>query len=260
MSTNKEVSSRQWNKILISQPKPASDKSPYFTLAKEYDIEIIFHPFIKLEGITTKEFRKQKIEISDYSAIIFTSKNAIEYFFKICEEMKISINQEMKYFCITEAVALYLQKFILYRKRKVFFGADGSVVSLIDVISKHKDEKFLFAGSENQDENTVIDGLIRLNCDFTTVAVFRIISNQVVKVLKSNHVDIICIFTPSGVKNMLEEDPEFEQRDVIFAAFGEKTKKALEEANFKVDIYTPTPEYPSMASALEGFLSSVISK
>src|SRR5690606_14985591 len=132
-------------KVLITQPRPESEKSPYFELARRHDIELEFHPFIRLEGIPAKEFRKQKIDITGYSAVIFTSRNAIDHFFRTCDEIKVNISQDMKYFCITEAVALYLQKFILYRKRKVFYGADGSNKSLFDVIGKHKEnEKFLY--------------------------------------------------------------------------------------------------------------------
>ena len=135
-------------RILISQPRPESDKSPYFDLERKYKVELVFHPFIKLEGIPAKEFRKQKIDIMQYSAVIFTSRNAIDHFFRTCEEMKLTIGQDTKYFCITEAVALYLQKFILYRKRKVFYGADGTNKSMFDVINKHKEnEKFLYVCS-----------------------------------------------------------------------------------------------------------------
>ena len=143
-------------KILITQPRPESDKSPYYELSRKYNVELDFHPFIRLEAIAAKDFRKQKIDIQTYSAVMFTSRNAIDHFFRICEEMKINVSQDTKYFCITEAVALYLQKFILYRKRKVFYGADGSNKSLFDVINKHKgNEKFLYVCSENQQDSEI---------------------------------------------------------------------------------------------------------
>ena len=149
-----EATIKSVKKILITQPRPESDKSPYFDLARKYEVEMEFYPFIRLEPISSKEFRKQKIEIPDYSSVIFTSRNAIDHFFRICEEMKLSVSQDTKYFCITEAVALYLQKFILYRKRKVFYGADGTNKSLFDVINKHKEnENFLYPCSENQQDN-----------------------------------------------------------------------------------------------------------
>ena len=146
--------------ILITQPRPESEKSPYFELARKYNVELDFHPFIRLEGIPARDFRKQKIEIPNFTAVIFTSRNAIDHFFRTCEEMKVSVSQDTKYFCITEAVALYLQKFILYRKRKVFYGADGTNRSMFDVINKHKgNEKFLYVCSENQQDNEIVTWL-----------------------------------------------------------------------------------------------------
>src|SRR3984893_7185098 len=151
-----ELSDKAVKKILITQPRPETDKSPYFELARKYDIELAFHPFIRLEPISAKDFRKQKIEIANYSAVIFTSRHAIDHFFRICDEMKVSVSQDTKYFCITEAVALYLQKFILYRKRKVFYGVDGLNKSMLDVINKHKEnEKFLYPTSEYQQDNEI---------------------------------------------------------------------------------------------------------
>src|ERR1700759_1540371 len=166
-------------RILITQPRPETDKSPYFELAKKYEVELAFHPFIIVEGIAAKDFRKQKIDIPNYTAVIFTSRNAIDHFFRICEEMKISISQDTKYFCITEAVALYLQKFILYRKRKVFYGADGSNKSLFDVINKHKEnEKFLYPTSESFDSE-ITNWLKSHHCEYATPVLYRIISNDI---------------------------------------------------------------------------------
>jgi len=155
-----DTSAKHVKKILVTQPKPESDKSPYYELSRKYSLELDFHPFIRLEAIPGKEFRKQKIEIQNYTGVIFTSRNAIDHFFRTCEELKVSVSQDTKYFCITEAVALYLQKFILYRKRKVFYGADGSNKSLFDVINKHKsNEKFLYVCSENQQDNEIVNWL-----------------------------------------------------------------------------------------------------
>jgi uroporphyrinogen-III synthase len=166
-------------KILITQPRPDTDKSPYFELAKKYAVHLEFCPFIQLEGIPAKEFRKQKIEISEYSSVIFTSRNAIDHFFRICEDMRLTISQDTKYFCITEAVALYLQKFILYRKRKVFYGADGTNKSLFDVINKHKvNERFLYPCSENQQDNEIVNWLKQNNCEFKTPYMYQFIRNQ----------------------------------------------------------------------------------
>src|SRR5882757_6274394 len=171
-------------KILITQPRPETDKSPYFELARKYSVELEFHPFIRLEGIPAKDFRKQKVDIALYSAVIFTSRNAIDHFFRTCEEMKINISQDTKYFCITEAVALYLQKFILHRKRKVFYGADGTNKSMFDVINKHKEnEKFLYVCSENQQDNDIVNWLKNNNCGFQLAFMYRSVSNDIKDIL-----------------------------------------------------------------------------
>lgn len=243
-------------KVLITQPRPTSEKSPYFELARKHSIELEFCPFIVLEGLSGKEFRKQKIDITQYTAVIFTSRNAIDHFFRICEELKISVSQDTKYFCITEAVALYLQKFILYRKRKVFYGADGTNKSLFDVITKHKEnERFLYACSENQQDNDIINWLKENKCEFETPFMYRTISNDVKQVLSEVEFDLICFFTPSGVKSLFENFPRYKQNGTRIGAFGSNTSKAVEEAGLTLHIKAPAPETPSMVAALEKFLS-----
>ena len=247
--------------ILITQPRPDTDKSPYFELARKYEVELQFHPFIRLEGISSKEFRKQKIEISNYSAVIFTSRNAIDHFFRMCEEMKVTISQDTKYFCITEAVALYLQKFILYRKRKVFYGADGTNKSMFDVINKHKgNEKFLYPCSENQQDNEIVGWLKANNCGYATPFMYRTISNDVRSVLQENSYDIICFFTPSGVKSLFDNFPEFNQNGTRIGAFGGNTSKAVEQAGLTLEIRAPQPQAPSMVAALDQYLATVMKK
>jgi uroporphyrinogen-III synthase len=242
-------------KILITQPKPEGDKSPYFDLAKKHSITLDFHPFIVVDGIPAKEFRKQKIDVINYSAVIFTSRNAIDHFFRICEEMKVSVSQDTKYFCITEAVALYLQKFILYRKRKVFYGANGTNKSLFDVINKHKDnEKFLYPCSESFDSE-ITNWLKSNKCEHATPVMYRIISNDVKEVVGRNY-DVICFFTPGGVKSLLENFPKFKQNGTRIGVFGANTFKAAEDAGLTLDIKAPQPQAPSMVSALELFLAS----
>ncbi|MEI6949468.1 uroporphyrinogen-III synthase [Paraflavisolibacter sp. H34] len=244
-------------RILITQPRPESDKSPYFELIRKYDVELDFHPFIRIEGINAKEFRKQKIDIPAHSAVIFTSRNAIDHFFRICEEMKVAVSQDTKYFCITEAVALYLQKFILYRKRKVFYGADGSNKSLFDVINKHKgNEKFLYICSENQQDSDITGWLKTNNCDFSLAFMYRTASNDVKELLDRNNYDVICFFTPSGVKSLFDNVPGFEQSGIVIGAFGNNTSKAVEEAGLKLGIMAPQPQAPSMVAALDQFLSA----
>jgi uroporphyrinogen-III synthase len=248
-------------KILITQPRPESDKSPYFELGKKYGIALDFHPFIRLEGIPAKDFRKQKIDIAQYTAVIFTSRNAIDHFFRICEEMKVAVSQDTKYFCITEAVALYLQKFILYRKRKVFYGADGTNKSMFDVINKHKEnEKFLYPCSENQQDNDIVGWLKSHKCEFATPFMYRTISNDVTSVLNSTEYDIICFFTPSGVKSLFDNYPGFKQNGTRIGAFGSNTSKAVEEAGLVLDIKAPQPQTPSMVAALEQYLAATLKK
>jgi uroporphyrinogen-III synthase len=241
-------------RILITQPRPEGDKSPYFDLARKHAVTMHFHPFIVVEGIPSKDFRKQKIEIASYSAVIFTSRNAIDHFFRICEEMKVSVSQDTKYFCITEAVALYLQKFILYRKRKVFYGADGTNKSLFDVINKHKDnERFLYPCSESFDSD-ITNWLKANNCEYATPVLYRIISNDIRTVMADNY-DLICFFTPGGVKSLLENFPSYKQNGTLIGAFGANTFKAVEDAGLQLEIKAPEPQTPSMVSAIDKFLS-----
>lgn len=258
-STQADKAFKPIKSILITQPRPEGEKSPYFDLAKKYGLNLDFHPFIVVEGIPAKDFRKQKIDIGSYSAVIFTSRNAIDHFFRICDEMKVTVSQETKYFCITEAVALYLQKFILYRKRKVFYGADGTNKSLFDVINKHKDnEKFLYPCSESFDSE-ITNWLKGNNCEYATPVLYRIISNDITKVM-SNGYDVICFFTPGGVKSLLENFPKFKQNGTKIGAFGANTFKAAEDAGLVLDIKAPQPQAPSMVSALELYLSSLKKK
>lgn len=248
-------------RILITQPRPESDKSPYFELSRKYDVELDFYPFIRLEAISAKEFRKQKIDIQQHTAVIFTSRNAIDHFFRLCEEMKISVSQDTKYFCMTEAVALYLQKFILYRKRKVFYGADGSNKSLFEVINKHKgNERFIYVCSENQQDSDITGWLKSNNCDFSLAFMYRTESNDIKELLRTTEYDVICFFTPSGVKSLFDNIPQFEQNGMVIGAFGSNTSKAVEDAGLVLGIKAPQPHTPSMVSALDKFLAGVEKK
>lgn len=244
------------NSILITQPRPDSDKSPYFDLAKKYNLELNFHPFIRVEGLTGKEFRKQRVDITAYTAIVFNSRNAVDHFFRICEEMKLKISQDMKYFCITEAVALYLQKFILYRKRKVFFSPDGSVQGLIEVINKHKlNEKFILPAADNG-RNDVQQFLTRHNAIFAEAAFYRTVSNNIEPVMKK-HYDVIVFFSPFSVQTLFDHKPGFKQNGTLVAAFGLVTSKAVEESGLRLDIKAPAPNAPSMVAALEKFIQEL---
>lgn len=242
--------------ILIAQPRPESEKSPYFDLARRFGVELTFHPFIILEPIHAREFRKQKIDITSYTAVIFTSRNAIDHFFRTCEEMKIAVSQDTKYFCISEAVALFLQKFIQYRKRKVFFGADGTNKSLFDVFAKHKDnERFLYVCSENQQDNEIETWLKAHDCTYDLAFMYRSVSNNIREIMDARDFDMICFFTPSGVRSLLDNYPGFAQNGKLLGAFGNNTIKAIEDAGLKVEVKAPAPNSPSMITALEQFFS-----
>ncbi|HLF44950.1 MAG TPA: uroporphyrinogen-III synthase [Chitinophagaceae bacterium] len=242
-------------KILITQARPESEKSPYFELERKFNLKLEFHAFIFLEAISGKEFRKQKIDILNYTGVIFTSRNAIDHFFRTCEELKVNVSPDTKYFCITEAVALYLQKFILYRKRKVFFGADGTNKSLFEAINKHKNnEKFIYVCSENQQDNDICGWLKTNNCEFVLGFMYRTQSSNVKEILTNNSYDAICFFTPSGVKSLFENVPKFKQNGTVIGAFGSNTIKAVEKAGLSLDITAPEPQTPSMVSALEKYI------
>lgn len=246
--------------ILITQAKPDNEKSPYFELARKYKVHLDFEPFIRVAPISSKEFRKQKIEIPAFSAVIFTSRNAIDHFFRTCDELKITISQHTKYFCITEAVALYLQKFILYRKRKVFYGADGTNKSLFDVINKYKEqESFLYPCSQSFDSE-ITNWLISNNCEYAIPVLYEIISNDVKEILSKHNYDMICFFTPLGVRSFVENCPGFNQNGTLIGAFGDNTRKAVTAAGLHPDIIAPQPKMPSMVSALENFLAALKKK
>lgn len=252
----KAVAGKRLKHILISQPKPESEKSPYYDLARKYDVKLTFHQFIKLEPFSAKEFRKQKIELAEFNAVILNSRNAVDHFFRICEEMKFKVSQEMRYFCITEAVALYLQKFILYRKRKVFFSADGSVDGLMDVLAKYKDsEKFLLPVSENS-KNDISPSLIQKKFNFVEAIVYKTVPNAMEPFVGNKEYDAMILFSPFGVEAILSTDPEFKQGDVVFGGFGNTTQKALEDAGFSVEIKAPVPNAPSMVAALDKYLAA----
>lgn len=246
--------------ILITQAKPESEKSPYFDLIKKFGVAIDFQPLIQVVPIPALEFRKQKIDIAAFSAVIFTSKNAIDNFFRTCEEMRINVSQDLKYFCITESIALYLQKFTLYRKRKVFYGEDGTNQSLFDSIKKYKEqEKFLYPCSESFDSE-ITNWLQANNCVYAIPVLYRVESIDVTDLLRKNDYQIICIFTPLSVKSFMESNPDFKQDGTILASFGDNTRKAILAAGLRPDIIAPNPNAKNMAAALELFLNSLPKK
>ncbi|MEO6894582.1 MAG: uroporphyrinogen-III synthase [Ginsengibacter sp.] len=246
--------------ILITQPKPDSEKSPYFEMARKFNVDLNFANPISIDPVSSKEFRKQKIDISSFTAVIFNSRNAIDHFFRVCEEMRISVSQDVKYFCITESVALYLQKFILYRKRKVFFSNDGTTKSLFDVMDKYKNqERFLYPCSQSFDSE-ITTWLTENNCDYAIPVLYEITSNDVKAIIEKHEYEIICFFSPLGLKSFIDNCPAYKQNGTLIGAFGDNTRKAIIGAGFRPDILAPEPEAPSMVSALEKYLSGLKKK
>lgn len=243
-------------RILITQPKPSSEKSPFFDLEKKYGVKLDFEPLISIVPISGKDFRQQKINIVRFTGVIFTSRNAIDHFFRTCEENKITVSQDTKYFCITEAVALYLQKFILYRKRKVFYGADGTNKSLFDVMNKHKENlSFLYVCSENQQDSDIVNWLKNNNCDFELAFMYRSQSNDIKKAVGEKNFDVVCFFTPSGIKSWFDNFPKFKQNGMVVGTFGENTKAEAVKLGLNPEIIAPKPKTPSMITALDHFLA-----
>ncbi|HIY75453.1 MAG TPA: uroporphyrinogen-III synthase [Candidatus Sphingobacterium stercorigallinarum] len=246
--------SRKVKSVLVTLPRPENDKSPYFALAEKYNLRLDFRGFIHVEGVAAKEVRKEKINFSDFSAIIFTSKNAVDHFFRVCEEMRFEVSAEMKYFCISETIALYLQKYIQYRKRKIFFGKQ-TARDLEDVLKKHQKEKFLFPCSDVANEETQ-RWLQENGYDFTPAVLFRTVITDI-KDLKDVFYDVIVFFSPSSVQSLYENFPDFVQNDTRIAAFGSTTQQALLDHGLILDIPAPTPEAPSMTMAIEQYIKQV---
>lgn len=239
------------NKILVSQPKPSSDKSPYFDIAARYGVEVVFRPFIKVEGLSAREFRQQKINISDFTAIIFTARTAIDHFFRLCEEMRVSIPDTMKYFCTTESIALYLQKYIVYRKRKIFHGNTGKMEELIPFLTKHNKENYLYAVSDVHKEDTSL--LDNAKIRYTKAVMYRTVSTQFDPNEKFDY-DMLLFFSPAGIASLLKNFPDFKQDDVKIGCFGLTTAQAVKDAGLRLDIEAPTVSAPSMTAALDNFL------
>jgi uroporphyrinogen-III synthase len=239
--------------ILISQPEPGAVKSPYSDLAESTNVKIDFRPFTQVEGVTAKEFRQTRIHILDFSAVIFNSRTAIDHFFRLAQELRVTIPDSMKYFCISEAAAFYLQKYIVYRKRKIFY-ANGSLNDLIDIMKKHKSERYLLPLSDihSQEIPKLLD---KGGFKYTSAVFYRTVSSDLSDLKEVNY-DIIVFFSPSGIKSLFQNFPEFKQNDTKIASFGSSTAQAVKEAGLTVDIEAPTPEAPSMTMALEQFIKN----
>lgn len=239
-------------KILVSQPKPTTEKSPYFDISEKYNVKIDFRPFIKVEPILAKEFRTQRISILDHTAVIFNARHGIDHFFRLCEEMRITIPETMKYFCVSESVALYLQRYIHYRKRKVFYSATGKLADLVTIMNKHPEEKYLFITSDVQNEET-LSTLEKAKITLEKAIMYKTVSNDFEKDEEFNY-DMLLFFSPVGISSLLKNFPDFVQGDIQIGCFGATTAQAVHDAGLRLDIEAPLPGISSMTMALENFL------
>lgn len=237
--------------ILVSQPKPSDENSPYFKLAEKYNLKVDFRPFIQVDPVSIKEFRQQKIDVLDHSAIIFTSRNAVDHFFNICEELKIEMPADMKYFCISEQTANYLQKYIVIRKRKIFTG-HRTATDLIEILKKHKNEKYLFPCSDIR-KNDIPDFLHENGFKYSEAIIYRTVASDLSD-LENVYYDILAFFSPSGINSLLVNFPDFKQNNTRIAAFGPTTARAVKDADLFLDIEAPLPNAPSMTGAIELYI------
>lgn len=237
--------------IIVSQPDPSNAKTPYAELAAKYGLKIDFRPFIQVEGISAKEFRNTRINLLNFTAVIFTSKTAIDHYFRIAQEMRITIPDTMKYFCISEATAFYLQKYIVYRKRKIFYG-EGRFSDLMTVMKKHREENFLVPLSDIH-KPEIPELLDSESYKYTKAILYRTVSSNLSDMPEINY-DVMVFFSPQGIKSLFQNYPNFVQNDKIIACFGPTTAKAVREAGLRLDIEAPTAEAPSMTMALEQFI------
>ena len=241
-------------KILVSQPKPTSEKSPYFDIANRFGVELVFRPFIKVEGISSREFRTQKVSILDYTAVVFTSRHAIDHFFTLAKELRVVIPEDMKYFCVTETIALYIQKYVQYRKRKVFFGETGRIDDLIPAMVKHKSEKYLLPMSDVHNDS-LSNLLTSKKLNHRECVMYRTVSNDFTPEEIANFdYDMLIFFSPSGIEALTKNFPNFEQGKIAIATFGPTTAKAARDAGLRIDIEAPSEKYPSMTGALQHYL------
>ena len=241
------------SKILVSQPKPTSDKSPYFDIARKYGVEIDFKQFIQVEALSAKDFRAQHINILDHTAIVFTSRHAIDHFFALCAELRVQVPETMKYFCVSETISLYIQKYVQYRKRKVFFGTNGKMDTLLPLMVKHKTEKyFVPLSSVHNDE--IANMLDEANLQHTEGVMYRTVSH-IYDASELEGYDMMIFFSPSGIVSLKENLPNFVQGDTKIACFGPATAAAIKEAGLRLDLEAPTAEAPSMTMALEQYLA-----
>jgi uroporphyrinogen-III synthase len=242
---------RKVKSILVTQEAPADTNSPYLKLAEKFNLKIDFRPFIQVEPVPVKEFRKQKIDILQHTAIIFTSRNAVDHFFTICGELKIEMPADMKYFCVSEQTSNYLQKYIVIRKRKIFTGLK-TAVDLLELVKKHKNEKYLFPCSDIR-KNDIPDFFKQNGYFFTEAIIYNTVASDLSD-LKEVFYDIVAFFSPSGITSLFQNFPDFKQNNTRIAAFGPTTAQAARDAGLILDIEAPLPNAPSMTGALEIYI------
>ncbi len=240
--------------ILVSQPAPKAEQSPYFDLMNKQKVKIDFRSFIHVEGESSREVRNQKIDFLSFSAVIFTSRNAVDHYFRLADEMRVTIPDDMKYFCLSEAVAFYLQKYVVYRKRKIYVGT-RTFDDLMPLIKKHKSENFLLPTSDMV-KQSMIDNMNTLNVEWKRAVLFKTVISDLSD-LENVFYDVLVFFSPSGIKSLFENFPSFKQNNTRIAVFGNSTVKAAEEAGLKIDIAAPSKETPSMTMALEKYIKEV---
>ncbi len=244
--------------VLVSQPKPVDmEKSPYSQLAQDHKLNLDFQKFIKVEGVSSKEFRQSKVRIQDHTAVILTSRNAVDHFFRMCESMRFEVPDTMKYFCTSESTAYYLQKYVQYRKRKIFYG-NQSIPELVEIIKKHSDEKFIIPTSDGS-KKPIMAMLDKEKIKYTTAVMYKTLSSDLTK-LKIDKYDLIIFFSPSGIKSLFENFPDFEQNDTLIGGFGPATKKAIKAKKLRLDIEAPTKTAPSMTMAIDQYLNKANKK
>ena len=240
-------------RILISQPRPTSEKSPYFEIERKFGVEFVFHPFIKVECLSPREFRAQKVQILDHTAVVFNSRHAIDHFFNLCRELRVTIPEDMKYFGLSEAIVLYIQKYVQYRKRKVFFAENGKWSELVQLMAKHKTEKYLIPQSDVHSDEThklmEAKKLVHTEC-----VMYRTVSNEFPAGAPFDF-DMVVLFTPAGVESLLKNIPDFKERNIKLACFGKATAKAVQEAGLSLDLEAPSEKAPSMTGCLELYLA-----
>lgn len=250
------MQAKKIKKVMVSQPKPASEKSPYYEIANKYGLELVFRPFIKVEGMEAQDFRQQHVNLLDFTAVVFTSRHAIDNYFKLAKEMRVTIPETMKYFCVTETISLYIQKYVQYRKRKVFFGTTGKIDDLLPMMVKHKAEKYLVPLSSVHDD-TVQQMFDARKLNHRECVMYRTVSNDFTREeIENFDYDMLLFFSPAGIQSLIKNFPEFKERgkDVKVATFGPATAKAVEEAGLDLAFHAPTEKHASMTGALQAYL------